>query len=151
MNNDQKIDILAAVPAEAGSAFAALDDESARRPLDDGWTPLEILGHLKDAAAVYDERCRRVASEDNPYMLAYNQEEAVARAGYNSARPDELLSSIAASRAATIELLRSLDDSAFARPGVHEEEGPVTLQWLVDHMIEHETDHIADIRRAAPS
>jgi hypothetical protein len=45
MNNDQKIDILAAVPAEAGSAFAALDDESARRPLDDGWTPLEILGH----------------------------------------------------------------------------------------------------------
>ena len=149
MNDQEMIEVLAAVPGDAGDAFAALGDERARKPFEDGWTLIEILGHLKDSAAVYDERVRRVASEDNPYLLAYDQDESVARAGYNSAHPDELLSSMAASRTGTIELLRSLGPDDWERPGIHSETGDLTLRSMVEHMVEHETDHIADIRAAA--
>ena len=149
MNNEQMIETLAAVPGDTAAAFAALDEDRSRQPMDDGWTPREILGHLKESAAVYDERVTRVATEENPYLLAYDQDEGVARGNYNSADPSTLLTSIADSRRKTIALLRSLPVDAWERPGVHSETGPLTLRSMVEHMVEHETDHVADIRRAA--
>lgn len=149
MNNEQMIETLAALPGDIAAAFAAVDDKRSVQPLDDGWTPREILGHLKDAAAIYDERISRVASEDNPYLLNVDQDEAVARGNYNSADPSTLLSELAEHRRNTIEVLRSLNDADWNRPGVHSERGPLTLRSLVEYMVEHETDHVADIRRAA--
>jgi hypothetical protein len=149
MEKQRQIEILSAVPDDARAGFAAISEQRSKEPLDGGWTPREILGHLMESAQVYDERVSRVVNEDNPFLLAYNQEEGVARANFNAADPAALLQSMSDSRARTTDLLRSLDDSAWERPGVHEEEGPITLTWLVQRMVDHESDHIADIRRAA--
>ena len=151
MNNEQMIEILAAVPADVAQAFAAVGEDQSRQSIDGGWSPRQILGHLKDAALVYDERITRVATEENPYLLNVDQDEAVARGDYNSADPSALLSELADSRRHTIEVLRSLDAAGWERPGVHSERGPLTLRSLVEYMVDHETDHIAGIRRAAGS
>ena len=146
MDTDDIILHLAEVPVHAAEALRGVQDADMRRSYDGGWSMIEYAAHLADAARVYDERLRRLADEDNPHLPAYDPDAYAADFRYNEMDAEDVLQRLTASRAGTIELLRGLDVSQWDRPGVHEEDGPVTLQKLAEHMAHHEGDHVSTIR-----
>lgn len=144
MTNTRLVETLAGIPGKLTAAIENLPKEELIQELD-GWTPLQILGHLKDAAVIYGQRVIRVATEDNPLLPGYDQDAYVAAGDYNNASPSDLLATIATARAETIALLEGLRNDDWHRPGVHGETGPLTLLSLAEHMVEHETSHLADL------
>jgi hypothetical protein len=57
-----------------------------------------------------------------------------------------MLDEIAAYRAETVRLLRSLDDNGWRRTGRHEAIGLVELEPYVCHELAHEEQHLAQLQ-----
>src|SRR4030088_668275 len=77
-----------------------------KRPAASEWSVLELLGHLADAELVVSGRYRWAISQDEPPLLAYDQDLWVARLRHNEDPPDELLALFSALRAANLQLWR---------------------------------------------
>jgi hypothetical protein len=56
---------------------------------------------------------------------------------------------IDAVRRQTAQLLRCLDIEAFQRTGVHTEDGPLTLETLLERIVEHIPHHVRFIEQKA--
>lgn len=151
MNRHAVVDELAAGPAQYRSLAESLSERALRAPLDGGWSPLEVLGHVRDSINVNEDRFCRIVAENEPTIQSWDQEAAAASASYNSERPDQVLDEIAAGRGRTVELLRSLDDEQWERAGLHSDPtwGHITIEFLANHLREHDREHLADLRRAA--
>ena len=50
-------------------------------------------------------------------------------------------------RSAVVTLLSGLDAAALDRPGVHSEAGPLTLGGIVESTIDHDQNHLDQLRR----
>ncbi|HLB23777.1 MAG TPA: DinB family protein, partial [Dehalococcoidia bacterium] len=59
---------------------------------------------------------------------------------------EELLDKLRHWRAETVQLLTTLVNWNWARTGRHLEVGRLSIRQIVEHMIEHEADHLATIR-----
>ena len=151
MNRDDVVDELAAGPAEYRFLAESLSERALRAPLDGGWSPLEVMGHVRDSINVNEDRFRRIVRENEPTIHSWDQEAAAASASYNSEQPGQVLEEIASGRGRTVELLRSLDDEQWERAGLHSdpEWGRITIGFLANHLREHDREHLADLRRAA--
>src|SRR6516225_7228485 len=53
------------------------------RPFEGKWTPNEVIGHLTDSEWVYGYRLRLILSQENPAILATDQDSWVARQRHN--------------------------------------------------------------------
>ena len=151
MNRQAVVDELAAGPAQYRSLAASFSEQALREPFDGGWSPLEVLGHIRDSIAINERRFQRIVDEDEPQIQSWDQEEAAVRAAYNSEDLDQVLDQMASGRGRTIELLRGLDDSQWQRAGLHSDPqwGRITIEFLANHLREHDREHLADLRRAA--
>ena len=58
------------------------------------------------------------------------------------------LASFMAQRAELVAALRGLDDAGWARRGLHEEAGPITIEGLLAHIVSHDIQHIGQMARA---
>ena len=130
----------AEVPA---TAIAKLTPEQLRaRPIPGTWSIQEIVVHLWDSDLVGCDRMRRLAAMDNPLIMAYDESE------FNRAlSPDRLDAHGAAeifrlNRLLFGEILKSLPAEAFARSGVHNERGRITLGGTLSGYVEHLDGHM---------
>ena len=151
MSRDDLVNYLAGVPARLSTLAAQLSPDALRHPLEDGWTPLQVLGHVRDSIAINLERFQRIVTEDQPTIVSWNPDEMAAQADYNSQSLEDILSDLTANRQRMVELLRSLDDEQWQRTGQHEDPqwGSISVEWLANHLRQHETEHTADIERVA--
>ncbi len=140
------IETYRATPAILRALLCDLDDALLReRPDHDDWSIVEVVAHLADADERAHERVRRMRDEDEPRLEAYDQEALAEERQYRFMPLDRALDRFAASRAAHAETLAALDDAAWARAGIHEEVGPITIQALTAHMAAHDATHLAQI------
>jgi hypothetical protein len=151
MNRQAVVDDLAAGPAEYRALAESFSSEGLRAPLAGGWSPLEVLGHVRDSIEINEERFRRIVAEDEPRIQSWDQEEAAVRADYNSEPLERVLEDITAGRSRTVQILRRLDDGQWLRAGLHSDPqwGRITIEFLANHLREHDREHLADLRRAA--
>ena len=124
-----------------GAAGSMLDFQ----PEPGKWSIRQIVCHLLDSELVGAFRMRAVIAEDNPRMGAYDQEAWAANLDYHHRKFSQALESFRRIRAENYELLKGLPESAFARQGVHEERGPLTLLDLVRIYAEHAENHAQQI------
>ena len=124
------------------------DDELDRRPPGDGeWTAREIAHHLADSESMAYIRLRRLVAEDDPLIQGYDEPEWARRLHYD--RPIEpSLAVLRAVRAASAQLLESLDDADWLRTGTHSESGPYSVEGWLHIYAGHPTEHAEQIRRA---
>jgi hypothetical protein len=67
VGRDATITSIASAGARYTDALAPFDDQEVRtRPAPDVWSALEYTAHTRDTLDFYDERVRRVATEDRP-------------------------------------------------------------------------------------
>ncbi len=123
------------------------DAEATRRPAANQWCIKEIVGHLRDAAEVYHKRLYMMATQTDPVLEPYDQEAFAREHGYMERGIDSMVAELRRFRSQTVELLTTLVNWNWARSGQHLEAGRMSIRQIVEHMVEHEAAHVADIRR----
>ena len=142
--DESRADLLerfAAFPAalEAAAPFAA-------PPPAGEWGAAEITRHL---IAVEDEvwraRFASIAQQDEPRWASTEPGQAP---GFDDAPLSDLLAAFADARAGTVEIVRDLDESGWARAGIHATYGRLDVAGLLRLAIDHDQEHLMGI--AAP-
>ncbi|MEY2589106.1 MAG: hypothetical protein QOJ67_1090, partial [Acidimicrobiaceae bacterium] len=95
-------------------------------------------------------RLRRLLAEDEPLIVAYDQDEYARVLHYD--RPWERSFAVfAAVRAANVELLELLEDAEWSRTGTHSEDGAYSMERWLELYAAHGHDHADQIREARAS
>ena len=128
--------------AMTGAAGAELD----YAPAPGKWSLRQILCHLADSEMEAGIRMRRIIAEDNPTLLAYDQDAWAERLDYSRRKTTQALETFRHIRGLNYELLQSLPEEAFQRQGIHSERGPVTLLDMLRLYARHAEKHAAQIQ-----
>ncbi len=142
------IEPLRSMPRDAADAVKGISREAACfRERDGLWCIQELIGHLRDAVEVYHKRIYMMSTQTDPILEPYDQDAFARDHGYLERDIDQMVQEMRETRADTVALLTSLVNWNWARTGQHLESGRMSIRQIVEHMVEHETDHVAEIRR----
>lgn len=110
------------------------------------WSIRQIVAHLADTELVAAHRFRQVIAEDNPTLVAFNQEAWAARLDYARRKPKQSLETFRRLRAENYELLKALPADAYERAGNHNERGRLTLGQMVEGFANHAESHARQVQ-----
>lgn len=137
-----------ATPVILRALVHGVDDATARlRPASGDWAIVEIAGHLADVEERFVSRVRQLLAEDRPTLTSFDQAALAEERNYRARPLEPELRRFEALRAEQIAQLASLDATAWARTGYHQEVGEVSIQDLTAHLAAHDVAHLAEIAR----
>jgi hypothetical protein len=110
------------------------------------WSIRQVIAHLADSEVVGAHRFRQVIAEDNPTLVAFDQEAWGKHLDYTRRKPKQSLESFRRMRAENYELLKDLPEAAFARTGTHTERGALTLRALLEINAQHSENHARQLQ-----
>lgn len=142
------VETLAAIPARLEALARRASRAQAGTAGDEAWTPSEIVGHLCDSARYWGARMFRVANEENPVLVSFDENALVDLAAYRYRTLDELLRGFRLLAEGNVALLRALDAATWERMGTHEARGPMTLRAIVTAEADHEQVHVRQLAAA---
>ncbi len=105
------------------------------------WSIRQLTAHLADTELVAAQRMRQVIAEDQPKLMAFDQEAWARNLDYARRTPKQSLETLRRLRAENYELLKALPETAFERTGMHSKRGPVSLAQLLTICAEHVESH----------
>ncbi len=144
--NQRLVARMAAVPARIEAALAGWDETRMRMaPRDGGWSPAEILAHLRASDDILAPRVYMILARDEPPLAAFDERRWAEVAGYAHGDVRESLAIYAGRRAELVAALRAMPADAWARTGISEMHGRMTLEALVRTLVEHEEEHCAQL------
>ena len=115
------------------------------------WSIRQIVAHLADAELVGAHRLRQVMAEENPTLIAFDQDAWMENLDYARRKPKQSLETFRRIRAENYELLKEAAPAAWDRTGNHTENGPMTLRRLLEGYTDHAESHgrqLQEIREA---
>ena len=110
------------------------------------WSVRQIIAHLADAEMVGAHRFRQIIAEDNPTIIAYDQDAWARNLDYTRRKPKQSLESFRRMRAENHELLKELPPETYERAGNHSENGRMTLRQLVEGYVGHTESHARQLQ-----
>jgi hypothetical protein len=140
------------VEAVAGRLSAA---QLAASPQPKGWSPNEILWHIRATADVYGEHIDRILNEDQPRWRHISPRARMKKSRYDQVPFAESFSAFAQQRAALVALLGDVAPEGWQRialvhvPYGREREWRLTLHERVWGMANHEKVHCAQMEDVA--
>jgi hypothetical protein len=147
---------LAKTPSAIAAVARGLGVDALRwRPRDGEWCLTEVLAHLLDLErTLFLPRLRRIALEERPAFKTFDLD-AWGRERDHRVRDFATdLDAFAQARAETIGFLRALPRGAGDRLGLSGHYGPVTLAQYATHAVDHDLEHLVqmrDLRAAGPA
>lgn len=105
------------------------------------WSVRQIIAHLADSELVCAQRIRQIVAEENPTIVAFDQDAWTRNLDYARRKPKQSLESFRRLRAENYELLKGLPETAYARTGNHSQRGPITLRFQVELLAQHAESH----------
>lgn len=143
MNVTKQIDEYLAGPASLRRAVAGMTEQQLRaRPMAGKWSTAELICHLADFEPIYADRMKRVIAENEPTFFGGDPDVFARGLAYDRRDVQEELTLIETVRGQMARILRSLDESAFQRRGIHSSDGPLTLQTLLERITGHIPHHV---------
>lgn len=126
-------------------AIAFLPEEAlTRRPAIGEWSVKDILGHVTAWEAEYVAGVEQFMGNERPHVLdiadipAWNEEQASRRRDWPL---EQVKQDMLATRQKLLDVLHSLPDDAFARPGPHPAENRAFVPWLINEAADHDREH----------
>ena len=110
------------------------------------WSIRQIAAHLADAELVGAHRLRQVIAEDNPTLIAFDQDAWTKNLDYSRRKAEQSLETFRRIRTENYELLKAVPDSAWERTGNHTENGPMTLRRLLEGYAGHAESHARQLQ-----
>jgi hypothetical protein len=142
------IEAIRRFPAELESLVGQLTpDQLTAHPLPGEWSIAQNVHHLADAHINGYIRARLALTEEHPPLKPYDQDAwaALADAGSPDLTPSMAILRGIHSRWA--DLFASLDDTQYARSGYHLAAGEYSVQFILEHYVEHGELHLEQIRQ----
>ena len=115
------------------------------RPIPGKWSTLEVVCHLVDSEQAWCHRMKRVIAEEKPLLIGYDESRFTASLGYHRYDLKSELALLEGMRSQMALILRGLPDESWARTGVHNERGLMTLEEMLRAEVEHVPHHITQI------
>jgi hypothetical protein len=109
------------------------------------WSAKELIGHVIDTERVFAYRLLRFARGDRTPLEGFDQGPYVANSNAAARTVQSLAAEFEHVRAATLDLVRGLDDAAWSRAGVANG-NEITVRALAHIMAGHEAHHIGILR-----
>jgi hypothetical protein len=142
------IERYAAGATAPATSIAGLDRTALNAvPVPGTWSIQQIILHLMDSDLIGSDRMKRVAAEENPQLIGYNETAFASNLGYEHLDPKKACEIFKLNRELTADVLRRLPDEAFERTGLHNERGVESLGELVAIYAEHLDHHLKFIRQ----
>lgn len=110
-------------------------------PVPNTWSIREVVVHILDSDLAATHRLRRIAAEETPLLIAYDETAFVKNLHYDTANLTLVTELFAMNRKFTAEFLRTLPPEAFARVGIHNQRGKVTLGEMIGMYVNHLSHH----------
>jgi len=104
------------------------------------WSVKEVVGHLADSERVFAYRAMRIARGDRTPLSGFEQDDYVRSGGFGERRLTDLAEEFAAVRSGSIALFRSLNEPAWSRRGVANN-NEVSVRALAFITAGHELHH----------
>ncbi len=123
------------------------DRDLDRRLAPKKWTIRQQVHHLADAELNLVYRMKKIIAEENPLLMAFDQNEWAATLLYTKTSVEGSIALFYTLRASMTPVLKSLKDSYFSRTGIHNESGKVMLFGVLEHTVEHFEHHLATIEK----
>lgn len=135
-----------------GHVLSTITQEQAqtwRDPNDapNGWTVLEVLGHVADFDVFFYERAVMMRDQDYPALPAYDHNALAIERAYNAQDVRAVYARFVESRARFIEFFKQLSDEQWERAGVHPERGHFTIWDALMQISTHDTRHLEQMTR----
>ena len=105
------------------------------------WSIRQLTAHLADTELVAAQRFRSIIAEDQPKLMAFDQEAWARNLDYGRRLPKQALETFRRLRAENYELLKALPESAFERTGMHSVRGAVSLGQMLTTFADHVENH----------
>lgn len=152
MTLEESIDAFENGPADLRRAVAGLSEADLDiKPADGTWTLRQNIYHLAHSDAIGVDRLLRIAFEEKPPLLIGYDESAGTQPMFSEGHPtEELLTLFELNRKACVRILRRLPRQAFAKFGIHNEVGRVTLAEMVEKYVKHVNHHLVIMARKRP-
>jgi hypothetical protein len=106
----------------------------------DKWNAKQVLGHVCDTERIFAYRALRFARADRTPVEGFEQDDYVRNGPFEHAPMSEIIEDYIAVRRATLSLLRNLDQAAWLRRGVANE-NEVSVRALAYTIAGHELHH----------
>lgn len=111
------------------------------------WSIQQVVLHLSDCESVFADRIKRVIAEENPTLLAFDENKWMADLLYNDRPAEEAAELLHLTRRQLAVVLKALPADAFNRSGMHTVAGKVTLTDIVNKCNNHLEHHLAFIHK----
>jgi hypothetical protein len=133
--------------AVAGMSAAELDAV----PIPGKWNTRQVVCHIADFEPIYADRMKRVLAEKEPTFFGGDPDLFATGLAYDARDVEEELQLIEAVRQQMVRILQAISDDDFQRVGHHSEDGPITLETLLQRITGHIPHHVRfiDEKRAA--
>ena len=145
---DELLRTYAEGPARLEAAVRGIPiDEMTFRPGPRHWSIHENVVHVADTELVGVVRMRYVLAQPGAALIGFDQERWARTFDYAAWPVASALAVFRAVREPTAAMLRRAPLEAWAHTGTHNEEGPQTLEWLVEHFADHVAYHLRTIAK----
>lgn len=137
---------IADTPGALRAAVQGLDDTQLDTPYrPGGWSVRQLLHHVPDSHVNAYVRFKLALTEDNPTIKPYKEAEWAKLADTSGTPPDVSLALLEAVHRRWVVLLESMKNADFERPLMHPENGPMTLDRLLQMYAWHGRHHVAHV------
>lgn len=140
---------LRSLPNELQDLIGDLDEDTLRwRPIPDKWSIKEIMCHLRDMEReAYLARYRRMLAEDNPRLPNVDQNRIAYEGDYINQDAKAAFAEFKQLRAETIQTLDAALAENWSRSGIHEVDGPLTIEQMVTRQIKgNDLNHLVQMK-----
>lgn len=107
------------------------------------WGVVEVVAHLVDVERLYRGRIQAILEKgEGAYLRSFDPDKAARENDYASKDLAESLDEFARERGETVSLLMTLALKDWELTGVHDEFGILSIEDLVERLINHDALHI---------
>ena len=143
-----ELDALGAlVRANAAEWPAMLADPRVRqRPTDDQWSALEYACHVRDVFTLFDERLRRMLTEDGPRFENWDQDVTAVEQRYDLQDPDVVSVELVEAGEACAARWDTVGDADWSRTGDRSDGSSFTVDTFARYFLHDPVHHLVDVR-----
>ena len=152
MNHMQLISEYLAGAQQLRKATAGMTEEQLdAKPIPGKWSTRQVVCHIADFEPIYADRMKRAIAENQPTVFSGDPDVFAAGLAYDDQDLEEELQLIESVRKHMARILRTLNANGFQRTCIHSEEGPITVETLIQRMNKHIPHHITFIEEKRAS
>ncbi|HZR00522.1 MAG TPA: DinB family protein [Chloroflexota bacterium] len=149
MDDRALVEALAAAPRRLRELLGGRDDARTRRRRGEhDWSAAEILLHLRASDAILASRIPLVLARPGIPLPGVDERaygRVLERTGPSVA---EQVEAFEARRRELVAVLRALAPEEWETTGQHEELGAISVRGIVERIVEHEAEHLAQMEAA---